>query len=121
MSLVNQLLRDAENSQETEGILTENSAPKTSKQNLESKIESLIRSIENLTEKKLRLDFELKRQKKSLARKREELKRVSNSKTKAKVSLTLEGSQESQISETTKNDFKRTQSLLQKSARILEE
>lgn len=45
--------------------------------NLRSKIDSLMRSIENLTEKKLRIDFEIKKQKRSLARKRNELKKSS--------------------------------------------
>jgi len=44
-------------------------------QNLRSKMDSLMRSIENLTAKKLRIDFELKKQKRSLARKRMELKK----------------------------------------------
>lgn len=45
--------------------------------NLRSKIDSLVRSIENLSEKKLRIDFEIKKQKRSLARKRNELKKSS--------------------------------------------
>lgn len=107
--------------QEQQEILSESTAPRTSKQNLESKIESLIRSIQNLSEKKSRLEFELKRQKKSLARKREELKRVSKT-TQIKGTLTLESSEiEPQHQETRTDDFKRTQSLLQESARILEE
>lgn len=61
----------------------------TSEKNLRSKIDSIVRSLENLSEKKARIDFEIKRQKKSLTRKREELKRVSKS-NQAKVTLTLE-------------------------------
>lgn len=103
-------------------ILTEITKPQNSKQNLESKIESLIRSIENLSEKKGRIEFELKRQKKSLARKREELKRVSKS-SQAKVTLSVEQSDSNtsigkQISP---DELRRTQTLLQESARILEE
>lgn len=45
--------------------------------NLRSKISSISRSIEQLSQKKLRIEFEIKRQKKSLARKREELKKSS--------------------------------------------
>lgn len=122
MSLLTaKMLLDLTESQEQEEILSESTAPRTSKQNLESKIESLIRSIRNLSEKQMRLEFELKRQKKSLARKREELKRVSKT-TQIKGNLSLEGSVlESQNQETRTDDIKRTQSLLQESARILEE
>lgn len=45
--------------------------------NLRSKVDSLLRSLENLEEKKKRLDYEIRKQRKSLFRKREELKRVS--------------------------------------------
>lgn len=120
MSLATRLLEDQKEAGVLESSQT-SSAPRTSKQNLESKIESLIRSIQNLSEKKLRIDFELKRQKRSLARKREELKRVSKS-SHAKTQISLESSVESQIEETSSVvDYKRTQSLLQESARILEE
>lgn len=56
--------------------------------NLRSKMDSLLRSIENLTAKKLRLDYELKRQKRSLARKRLELKKVT------KLTVRIETAQE---------------------------
>lgn len=119
--LTTKMLLDSVNVPEQAEILSESTAPRTSKQNLESKIESLIRSIRNLSEKQMRLEFELKRQKKSLARKREELKRVSKT-TQIKGNLTLESSDpESQYQETRTDDIKRTQSLLQESARILEE
>lgn len=45
--------------------------------NLRSKMGSLLRSIENLTQKKLRIEYQIKVQKRSLARKREELKKAS--------------------------------------------
>jgi predicted nucleic acid-binding Zn-ribbon protein len=48
----------------------------TADQNLRSKIGSLIKSIENLQEKKSRIEYEIRKQQKSLARKREELKRA---------------------------------------------
>lgn len=70
-------------------FLEENSVISTEDKNLRSKIDSLTRSLENLSEKKLRLEFEIKRQKKSLIRKREELKRVSK-RNSAKLNLTLE-------------------------------
>lgn len=70
-------------------FLESNSVITTEDRNLRSKIDSLTRSLENLSQKKLRLEFEIKRQKKSLIRKREELKRVSKRNT-AKLKLTLE-------------------------------
>lgn len=103
-----------------EGELLESSVPQNSKQNLESKIESLIRSIENLSEKKVRIEFELKRQKRSLARKREELKRVSHS-IRTKVGIRLESASTPTTEQISVDDQKRIQLLLQESARILEE
>lgn len=61
----------------------------TADKNLRSKIDSITRSLENLSEKKARIEFEIKRQKKSLTRKRAELKRVSRS-NQAKLTLSLE-------------------------------
>lgn len=119
MSLVGQLLQSQKETGKGE-ILTENTIPQNSKQNLESKIESIIRSIENLSEKKVRIDFELKRQKRSLARKREELKRVSKS-SQAKVTLSLEQLNQATTETSSIEGYKRTQLLLQESARILEE
>lgn len=43
--------------------------------NLRSKIDSIVRSIESLSAKRDRIDYEIKRQKKSLERKRMELKK----------------------------------------------
>lgn len=48
----------------------------TSEMNLRSKIDSITRSLENLLAKEARIQFEIKRQRKSLMRKREELKKV---------------------------------------------
>lgn len=121
MSLVSELMTQTVQDNGKVETLTENSKVQNPKQNLESKIESLIRSIENLTEKKIRIEFELKRQKKSLARKREELKRVSKS-SQAKVNLSLESQTETNSSdEKSTEEFKRTQYLLQESAKILED
>lgn len=69
--------------------LAETKVITTADRNLRSKIDSITRSLENLTEKKARIEFEIKRQKKSLTRKREELKRVSHS-NQAKLSVRLE-------------------------------
>lgn len=60
----------------------------TSEMNLRSKIDSILRSLENLTQKKMRIEFEIKKQRKSLERKRLELKRSHKSQTfKAKIAL----------------------------------
>lgn len=69
--------------------LEETKVISTADKNLRSKIDSIIRSLENLSEKKARIEFEIKRQKKSLTRKRAELKKVSRS-NQAKLSLSLE-------------------------------
>lgn len=58
-------------------ILLEHKLITDPEKNLRSKMDSLLRSIENLTAKKLRLEYEIKVQKRSLARKRMELKKVS--------------------------------------------
>lgn len=68
---------------EDAGVIT------TADKNLRSKIESIDRNLEQLLQKKLRIEFEIKRQKKSLVRKREELKKVT-SRNNAKLKLTLE-------------------------------
>lgn len=57
--------------------LVENKLITDPEKNLRCKMDSLLRSIENLTAKKLRLEYEIKVQKRSLARKRMELKKVS--------------------------------------------
>lgn len=58
-------------------VLTEAQVISTPERNLRSKIDSLLRSIENLESKRARIDYELKKQKRSLARKRMELKKDS--------------------------------------------
>lgn len=58
-------------------VLAENKVITDSNKNLRSKIDSILRAIENLSQKKLRIEFEIKKQRKSLIRKRQELKRVS--------------------------------------------
>lgn len=116
-------LNSSLNTKEEEEVKTEASqsqVPKNPKQNLESKIESLINSIKNLSEKKLRIEFELKRQKKALARKREALKRETKS-SQVKAKISLESEQSPTPEEKLIDDQKRTQRLLQESARILEE
>lgn len=113
-----------ENLREKTGELLEESSnpkvPKDPKQNLMSKIDSLIRSIENLSHKRARIKFEIERQKRSLARKREELKRVQKSQS-SKVTIQLESTSDPQPRAETSGEMKRIQNLLSESARILEE
>lgn len=69
-------------------ILEEAGLISTPEKNLRSKIDSILRSLENLSQKKLRIEFEIKKQRKSLERKRLELKRSHKSQTfKAKIAL----------------------------------
>lgn len=57
--------------------------------NLRTKIESLLRNLEQLESKKSRIDYEIRKQKKALIRKREELKKASKS-LKTRSSLVQE-------------------------------
>lgn len=69
-------------------ILEEAGLISTPEKNLRSKIDSILRSLENLSQKKMRIEFEIKKQRKSLERKRLELKRSHKSQTiKAKIAL----------------------------------
>lgn len=112
----NQMNKDSENSL----LLSEAKIPQNQVQNLKSKMDSLIRSIENLSEKKIRLEFEIRRQKKSLARKREELKRLSRN-SKAKISLSLEAQTLDENLKDPQAERKEIDRLLSESARLLEE
>lgn len=58
-------------------------------QNLRNKIQSIIRSLQALENKKLRIEFEIRQQKKSLTRKREEFKRISK-RNQVNLKLALE-------------------------------
>lgn len=70
-------------------LLSEAGVISEPEQNLRSKVDSLVRSIENLTAKRLRIEYEIKMQKRSLARKRMELKKGSKH-SKAKLESALE-------------------------------
>lgn len=70
-------------------FLVENGVIKSEEANLRSKIESIIRTLENLSQKKLRVEFEIQQQKRALARKRTELKKSKKS-SQTKVKLALE-------------------------------
>lgn len=101
---------------ENSGMIT------TPEKNLRSKIDSIVRSLENLSQKKIRIEFEIRRQKKSLARKREELKKVSKtSQARAKIALESGSCLSQVLSESKALELKRLDSaLLQKSDQVLD-
>jgi flagellar motility protein MotE (MotC chaperone) len=92
----------------------------TPERNLRSKIDSILRSIENLTEKQKRITFEIKKQKTSLLKKRQELQRSTKSRS-TKVKKFLESSDDS--SSTVLQDYQELQRLdskaLQESDQVL--
>lgn len=90
------------------------------RQQLESKIDSIVSSIENLTKKKLRIETEIKKQKVALARKRSELKRVNKSLT-VKSTISLESTSEVEDDQISVEERTLIQNLLRKSAEILEQ
>lgn len=98
----------------------ENSLISNEQANLRSKISSISRSIEQLTQKKLRIEFEIKRQKKSLARKREELKHSSFT-VSGKLALESQNPISIFHGEEVKLLQKIDRKLLTESAKILEE
>jgi hypothetical protein len=59
----------------------------TPAKNLSSKIDSILRSIENLTEKKLRIEFEIKKQKKESSSQERRTKESSKFKSKTTQNL----------------------------------
>lgn len=94
----------------------------TPEKNLKSKIDSLLRSLQNLSEKRARIEFEIKKQSKSLLRKREELKRVSTS-TRAKLKVSLESSDaiQPEYSQDILAFQREVSQLLEESARVLDQ
>lgn len=103
-------------------VLQEKQIISSAEKNLRSKIDSILRSLENLSEKKLRIEFEIKRQKKSLIRKRAELKRVSSTSSK-KLTLAIENKVISSDDPQKGSQFLRVldNKLLQESSRVLED
>jgi seryl-tRNA synthetase len=94
----------------------------TPAKNLSSKVDSILRSIENLSQKKLRIEFEIKKQKKSLLRKKEELKKVQNSnRRRLKVSLEAANPNQDSIQEEFDLFQKEVSRLLERTARVLDE
>lgn len=95
-----------------------------SDKNLRSKIDSILRSLENLSAKQARIEFEIKKQKKSLTRKRQELKKVQKS-TSRKLSVAIEEQTSIQgifLDDIDQQALRRLDSrLLAESSRILED
>lgn len=103
-------------------FLLENGAITSSERNLRSKIDSIIRALENLSEKKMRIEFEIKRQTQSLTRKREELKRVSKrDQVKTRVFLENSFGSNQPIDQEVLELQKIDSILLQESYRVLEQ
>jgi hypothetical protein len=103
--------------------VTRNPRISDSSKNLRSKIDSIVRSIENLSQKKLRIEFEMRKQQQSLTRKRQELKKRSRS-NRIKVRAALESSNTDLEQDSAKKEIEellRLDSiLLQESDRVLD-
>lgn len=94
----------------------------TPERNLRSKIDSLLRSLENLTSKKLRIEYEIKKQKRSLERKRSELKKSNKTVTRRyRLSLENQTLQEAKSSQEIQEFLREDQLLLQKSSQMLDD
>lgn len=115
-NLVNNPVSRKERIEESSGII------QTPVRNLSSKVDSILRSIQNLTEKKVRIEYEIRKQKASLSRKRSELKKAQKS-TSRRIKISLESSDPTQQSKTEelRNFQKQVSKLLEESARVLDE
>lgn len=115
-NLVNNPVSRKERIEESSGII------QTPVKNLSSKVDSILRSIQNLTEKKVRIEYEIRKQKASLSRKRSELKKAQKS-TSRRIKISLESSDPTQQSKTEElqNFQKQVSKLLEESARVLDE
>jgi hypothetical protein len=114
-------LTDLEN---TEIVTQESTSPiNTPRKNLLSKMDSILRNLENLSQKKLRIEFEIKKQKSSLQRKRLELKKAQRSlRVKTRISLESANSISEFHSEQELEEFlKRCSKYLTESQRVLDE
>lgn len=102
--------------------LNESSLIKTEEKNLRSKIESILRSLNNLTSKKERIEYEIRKQKKALFRKREELKVSSKRLRKQGRSLSESSNPLLLLEEEEYDDIQRYDAiLLRESSRLLDE
>lgn len=88
--------------------------------NLRRKIDSIIRTIENLSAKKLSLETEIRVQKKVLARKRLELKKQTRN-LNARIKLQLESDSMDSLLKDLQKVQNEDQKLLRESSRLLEE
>lgn len=84
---------------------------------LNSKVNSILRTLENLSQKKIRIEAEYKRQTIALKRKREALKREHSSKLKLKESLDNTHFYSELLNDNeTREELKESQQLLRESA-----
>lgn len=120
MSLVRQILTEDISQREQEEEVISESKVLNPRQQLESKIESIVSSIENLTKKKIRIETEISKQKIALARKRSELKRVNKS-IRAKATISFENLSEVESDQVSEEEIRKIQNLLRESAEILEQ
>lgn len=113
-------MKEHEEQNELDLILEESSLKEDSK-NLRRKIDSICRTIENLSAKKLNIEAEIRTQKKVLVRKRNELKKRSKS-NQTRINFRLESSEiSSPVPEEIKKIQQLDQRLLRESSRLLEE
>jgi hypothetical protein len=111
-------------SETSETVTQESTTPiNTPRKNLISKIDSILRNLENLNQKKLRIEFEIKKQKSSLHRKRDELKKAQKSlRVRTRISLESADSISEFQSEQELDDFlKRCSKYLSETQRVLDE
>jgi hypothetical protein len=111
-------------SETSETVTQESTTPiNTPRKNLISKIDSILRNLENLNQKKLRIEFEIKKQKFSLHRKRDELKKAQKSlRVRTRISLESADSISEFQSEQELDDFlKRCSKYLSETQRVLDE
>lgn len=123
--LLDSVLHDSqEDSEKTESVTQESTTPiNTPRKNLISKIDSILRNLENLSQKKLRIEFEIKKQKSSLQRKRDELKKAQKSlRVRTRISLESADSISEFSSEQELDDYlKRCSRYLSETQRVLDE
>lgn len=92
----------------------------TPEKNLRSKIDSILRSLENLSAKRDRIDFEIKKQKRSLFQKRAELTRSNRTLKKKKISVSESQSESDLLLQKSLQEQGRLDSIqLQESDRVL--
>lgn len=101
-------------------LLLEESKLPVDAQNLRRKTDSILRTIESLSAKKISIELEIKQQKRVLARKRLELKRRSKS-NQVRLKAALESAGITEMPKENSEILKLDQNLLRESSKILEE